>query len=752
MFITGIKKIFKSVPIAASVITGAFFLLPVENALAVANLNLSTNFQSVDSSRNYMDSAGTWDTANNREATNDNPFAAAGFPDGGDTFQLIINNVATTGNANRAFDLAISVDLPASNEIRLPQANNFPVPVAATSISGSSSCSALNNVSATQTGKTVNFSFGALDVLSPDCRYVFNLGLTTNNTVPYGLACDPGDAACDVRFNITYNEVNNTLPSENRSITHQADVNAGILILNKTGTTVSAVDGSIVSYDIEIENQGDGGLFNVTLTDTDSIHFSLDQLTIAPPFVPPDSQPAPGANTYTFNYLSSLQLTTVVASGQADITPDAASCNILNSAGVIDRTGVVTASDSGSVPYDTSNLLTIDHDASSYCELCGQGEVFIDVTNIGGITLNNVTVTEDLNQSVLGSGLSVVSGSVEYNGVSVGDPSPGAGGTFIFNVGSMDSPADGTPSIPPTDTIRIRFLVERTAGDEQGLANIDPADTPTTDLSVEATATFTSVCGANPAVITTGIDTLLLRQPNPVVTKTGWNTDAAQTLATAGPYVYGHDNDRVIWEVSVQNAGNADLEDLLIADTIGGNFDFTAVCENEPDATATAATLNAAVMQGTCIARSGLTPSTFAPPAAPDIAAGVTANYYYVGVIQGTCSNATNTSDVQWGCEGEGAAGGVNASNSNIPAANILDTADLNTSVSAFADLDPAVTDQLVVNVEFTGTHPTNFGAQAQPAGSRGRVTVTITNDTGGTVRNIDLDNVLPPNIYVVDP
>lgn len=752
MFITGIKKILKSVPIAASVITGAVFLLPVENVYAVANLNLSTDFQSVDGTRAYMDSAGTWDTANNREATNDNPFAAAGFPDGGDTFQLIINNVAATGNANRAFDLAISVGLPASNEIRLPQANNFPVPVSATSISGSSTCSALNNVRATQTGKTVNFSFPGSDVLSPDCRYVFNLGLTTNNTVPYGVACDPADAACDVRFNIAYNEVNNTPPLQNRSITHEADVNVGTLSLSKTAVTLLAVDGTPVSYNIVIRNLGNGGLFSTTLTDTDSVNFSLDQLTVAPPFVPPDTQPLPGANTYTFNYLAPGQQTTVVASGDADITPDAISCNILNSAGVIDRTGVVTASDSGSVPYDASNLLTIDHDASSYCELCGQGEVFIDVTNIGGITLNNVTITEDLNQSVLGSGLSVVNGSVEYNGVPAANPSPGVGGTFIFSLGSMDSPADGTPSVPPTDTIRIRFLVERAPGNEQGLANIDPADTPTTDLSVEATATFTSVCGANPGIITTGIDTLLLRQPNPVVTKTGWNTDAGQLVGTAGPFVYGHDSDRVIWEVSVQNSGNADLEDLLIADTIGGNFDFTAVCLNEPDATNTAATANAATMVGTCVARSGLTPGTFAPAAAPDIAAGATANYYYVGVIQGSCSNATNTSDVQWGCEGEGAAGGINASNSNIPAANILDTADLNTSVSTFADLDPAVTDQLVVNVQFTGTHPTNFGAQAQPAGSRGRVTVTITNDTGGTVRNIDLDNVLPPNIYVVDP
>jgi len=751
MLFTDMRQILKSVLITC-VIVSAVFLLPVKNVYAVANLNLSTNFQSVDGTRAYMDSAGTWDTVNNREATNNNPFAVAGFPDGGDTFQLIIDNVAGTGNVNRAFDLAISVDLPVTNEIRLPQLNNFPVPVGATSISGGSTCSALNNVRASQAGKTVNFSFGALDIISPDCRYVFNLGLTTNNVVSYGVACDPADAACDVRFNIAYNEVNNTPPLQNRSITHQADVNAGVLSLNKSGNTLLAVDGTAVNYDIDIENQGDGGLFNVTLTDTDSIHFLLGQLTIAPPFVPPDTQPAPGANTYTFNYLSANQLTTVVASGLADINPDALSCNILNSAGVIDRTGVVTASDSGSILYDVSNLLTIDHDASSYCELCGQGEVFIDVTNIGGITLNNVTVTEDLNQSVLGSGLSVVTGSVEYNGVSVVDPSPGAGGTFIFNLGSMDSPADGTPSIPPTDTIRIRFLVERTAGDEQGLANIDPADTPTTDLTVEATATFTSVCGGNPAIITTGPDTLLLRQPNPVVTKTGWNTDAGQTLGTAGPFVYGHDSDRVIWEVSVQNSGNADLEDLLIADTIGGNFDFTAVCENEPDATATAATLNAAVMQGTCVARSGLTPSTFAPPTAPDIAFGATANYYYVGVIQGGCSNATNTSDVQWGCEGEGAAGGVNASNSNIPAVNILDTADLNTSVSTFADLDPTVTDQLVINVQFTGTHPTNFGAQAEPAGSRGRVTVTITNDTGGTVRDIQLDNVLPPNIYVVDP
>ncbi|MBT8113404.1 MAG: hypothetical protein KJO47_06970, partial [Gammaproteobacteria bacterium] len=47
--------------LAKIVFAGSVFLLPVENAWAIANLNLSTSFASADAARanTYMDQAGT---------------------------------------------------------------------------------------------------------------------------------------------------------------------------------------------------------------------------------------------------------------------------------------------------------------------------------------------------------------------------------------------------------------------------------------------------------------------------------------------------------------------------------------------------------------------------------------------------------------------------------------------------------------------------------------------------------------------
>jgi len=753
MFLKGIQRLIKSASITC-VIVGAVFLLPVENALAVANLNLFTNFQSVDGTRTYMDTAGTWDSANSLDVSNSNsnanPNAPDYEPDGGDTFQLIIDNVAALGTVNRAFDLAISVDLPASNEIRLPQNSNFRVLVNRTVLSGGTSCSNLNNVRANQVGNTITFVFNGGDELSPRCRYEFNLGLTTNNTAPYAQACNPGDAACNVRFNVAYNEANNTPPLQSSFVTHQSDINAGALSLVKTATTGNAVDGTPVNYDIVITNTGNGGLFTTTLTDNDSTSFSFSQLTIAPPFVPPDPQPAFGDNTYVYNYLAAGQSTAAIASGDADIPPDAATCDILNSASVVDRTGTATASGFDSVVYNLANQLTISHDlTNSYCELCGQGEVIINIANTGGITLNNIIVNEDLSRGLplLPSGLTVVDGTVTFNGAPAPNPGAGPGGTFEWNIGSLDSPADFTPSNPITLQIRFRVQRDFPTFSHEGLADIDPADGPSTDLSLEATAIYDSVCGSSPTPVSTGIGVLALRQPEPVVAKLGWNIDAGQDQAGASQFVYGHENDNVIWQVQIQNNGAADLEDLLVQDTIGGNFDFTYMCETVGDATGAAGGTPGA----SCIAISGTTATDFLPTPSPDVVAGGVNEAFYVGEIQSSCSNVTNTGNIEWGCELDGTDGGINSTNSTILPASLIDTADLNTSVSTFPDLDPGGTDQLQITVEITGTHPTNFGATGQPPGSRGRATITILNDTGGTVRNIDLDNILPAQ-YVVDP
>jgi len=51
----------------------------------------------------------------------------------------------------------------------------------------------------------------------------------------------------------------------------------------------------------------------------------------------------------------------------------------------------------------------------------------------------------------------------------------------------------------------------------------------------------------------------------------------------------------------------------------------------------------------------------------------------------------------------------------------------------------------LEVERRLTGTNT------SQPVGSKGTMTITIRNRTGGTVKNITLRDVLPPE-YVMDP
>ncbi len=731
MVLTGIKRVIKSVLIS-SLITSTVFLWPIENARADARVSLSQSFQSADTARAnaYMDTGGTWNGST--ELLNN-----------GDSFTLsITNSEPNTTNANIAANTAynISINLTLAQGIKLP-VSPFSVSVSSTPLS-STSCPALGSVSASQSspGSAITFSVSGNADIPPQCRYDFDFELSTNNQPPY---TPVGNASFN--YTVSWSNQDGTPANPSQSDLFQVPVRTGSLTLTKTGNNVNAVDGSTVSYDVVITNTGNGGLFENDFTDTIVSNLSGIQLILASPFAPP--QPAFDVTTFTFDYLNPGQSTTVQVDSVADITADDTTCSIQNSASINDRTGQASSSDSATIPYDLANVLTISHDlANSYCELCGIGDVIINVANSGGVNLSNIVITEDLSRGVLPSGLIMV-GPLTFNGTPVAVPAPEADGTYRLNIGDLDSPLDGTPSNPSTMEIRFRVQRDFPAFTQEGLADIDPADSPSTDLSIEATAEFDSVCGSNPALISTGIAALPLRQPEPAVSKSGWNIDAGQTQGGASQFVYGHQNDRVIWQVQIQNNGQADLEDLLVQDAIGGNFDFSYMCETVGDATGAAT----GSPGSSCIAINNLVASDFLPTPNPDVIAGGTNSVFYVGEIQSSCRNFTNTGNIQWGCEADNTLGGIDSGNSIILPTSIIDTADLNTSVSTDPDLDPNVTDQLQINVQITGTHPLNFGATNQPAGSRGRVTISIVNDTGGTVRNLDIENILPAQ-YVVDP
>ena len=96
-------------------------------------------------------------------------------------------------------------------------------------------------------------------------------------------------------------------------------------------------------------------------------------------------------------------------------------------------------------------------------------------------------------------------------------------------------------------------------------------------------------------------------------------------------------------------------------------------------------------------------------------------------------------SDVQWGCEVDAPDGGI-----TVPASTGGSTPSYRTTHSA--TYSTVVTNSgLTVTQNLTGTNT------AQPVGSKGTVTLIFRNQTGGTVKNINFTDTLPPE-YVVDP
>ncbi len=395
----------------------------------------------------------------------------------------------------------------------------------------------------------------------------------------------------------------------------------------------------------------------------------------------------------------------------------------------------------------------ISHDlAFSYCELCGTGQVSILLTNPSNVTLDNMIVTENLGSS----GLTYVAGSTTYsiNGggfAATGDPavSGASGEVLTWTQNEIPALASMTASvndfIPGLETIEIRFQVQRNTVlptiNEEGLLT----DSRLINASVDYSLNSCPITG--PYSDTTGNNTLPLREPNPVVGKLGRNVDAAQGTGSYSATVYGNDNDDVIWRIQVQNTGSAALEDLHFDDLMtAGNFTINYACPSETEATNLAN--NDGVLPGgsQCIASSNNitafdvddpfgNPNNDEPLAFDDVINGGSAYIYLVGKITNSCNaNTTNTvSNINWGCEGD-------------PTVNTTTTSTGASAGSAVTTLSSLVANNgLNVTRALTGTN------LAQPIGSKGTMTITITNNTGGTVKNIQLTDVLPTQ-YVVDP
>jgi len=408
------------------------------------------------------------------------------------------------------------------------------------------------------------------------------------------------------------------------------------------------------------------------------------------------------------------------------------------------------------------NQLLVRHDpTSSFCKLCNKGEIHLIVLNNGGVLLTNVNVVENLQNS----GLTYVPNSMHYLVDGVAGPAPlaepvvsGTNGELITwtpaqipELASLYSAFNTSPNTP--QKIEIIYKVQRNTAkgfNEEGLISAN--------RTISATGTYGLFCdinATNPSRTTVNSTSfeLPIQQPVPTVTKQARNVDANQPASAYASTVYGGTADDVIWRVKVTNNGpdsRAGLEDLLVNDTIGGNFAISQICNSEANATSAAngvpadgvncinnptalsAVLNVADPFGN--------PGNDEPGSFIDTLQGGETFIYFVGKIQNTCANHTNNAAIQWGCQANSPPqGGITtpaSSGGQVPFFSNAGSASLSTAVN------PA---GVLISQSITGSN------SAQPLGSKGILTIRIRNQSGGTVRNIALDDLLPGG-YAFDP
>ena len=396
--------------------------------------------------------------------------------------------------------------------------------------------------------------------------------------------------------------------------------------------------------------------------------------------------------------------------------------------------------------------LQLQHRASSFCELCRDGDVYLEVRNEGASDLYGINITENL----AGSGLEYVLGTAEVfveggiGFVPIADHLTTTAtqivwdSTVIPDLGQLFSDLNNIPS-----EMTIRFRVRS--------SDPNPENLLAATRQITASADFNLFCGdpGLPAVVDNF--TVPLRQPVPQLTKYGRNVSAGQTASDYGAIpptlaagdVPGGARDIVIWRLDVANIGDSDLEDLELSDIIdnlgnANNFDFDFICPTDADAAASMA-LGAVV--GNCQAIAGLStvldvddpfgnPDNDEPGAFVDVLQNDNGFVYIAGRIQSFCVNNNNAGSIEWGCEVTGSPGGINASTTGVPAlASDSDTALLSTAVNPSG----VIVSQTVTGIDLL-----------PGLGVRGFVNVTVQNQSGGTIRNIQLTDLLPTD-YEID-
>jgi len=746
MLLTGVKNSWIGL-IASALFAVSCFLLPVKNASAVPTFTYNSSFNSIDPARvGYMDVGGSWDGNSDESDTT------------GDDFNFTFRNT----DAATAFDYDIQVNVPTG--FRVPAAILANPNAIDFTSSNTGICPNINNVDIDQAapGSPVTFVIPPNSDIPQNCEYSFRLGLTTNANAVTG----------NVLLNVSYSEVDNDFINRFTASRNQAvTVNAGVLTITKTTAALTASQGDIITFNVTVSSAGAGGMFDVHITDTLGASFDILTLVINEPG--PNDGFAVGADQYEFPYIAAGEVETLTVQAQVNIDPIGPPCpSLINNITSSDRVGD-SASANASVTFDTTNTLELTHNLNinnSYCEFCGTGQITLLVNNIGELALDNVVVQEDLRVS----GLTYVPGSTTFDidgAGAVAGPDPVVSGAnnqiLTWNIGRMDSLLVAGPAQPQNIEIIFQVTSNNADGFEDEELNV-------ADRRIIASANnYTLVCDGSTFSTATPLEELLIRQPQPQVNKRGRNVSAGQLNYADNPSgpadtVYGHVQDDVIWRVEIANTGGASsapLQDAIISDTIGGNFDINWVCNSEPNATVAITSVTGDPTPAGCVPAGDPVdqnipnfliddpfgnPNNDRVPNVIDVDAPANGNtfIFYVGRILGACTNQTNTADIEWGCEEDRQApyadGGIitPATNNFIaPAVTIAESADLS------ADVIPA---QLAVTQTGAGVLPNGLPNNGQPIGSKGFIRITLQNNTGATVRNIDLTDTLPPE-YVLD-
>ncbi|MFA0791604.1 isopeptide-forming domain-containing fimbrial protein [Microbulbifer echini] len=382
-----------------------------------------------------------------------------------------------------------------------------------------------------------------------------------------------------------------------------------------------------------------------------------------------------------------------------------------------------------SSPDNPSFFNILDHSYSnSWCELCGDGQVTIEI-DVPGIRsgfngtqhIENIVVTENLGTSQL----EYIPGSTWVSSGAILSEPTISGTTLRWDQNDLSALAARNENT----SLRITFGVRSRADREEDLVN--------NNRTINATASF-DYCGDS-AIDTDSME-LAIREPLPSIDKRGRNIDAGQTNYTNN--VYGNINDDVIWRIAISNGGAADMQDVRFDDLMTNpNMDINYACSsqtaalsiannngNNPGATGCVSAsnnINNFELNGSFSGGSGRT----------DIPANSTLNIYLVGKVNTSCSDGTNTvSDVQWGCEIDDDTGVGGISSPAVGSGPGSDTEAMYARVNDVLDITQVI----------TGTN------LSQPLGSAGFVTITINNQTRGSVKDIQFVSDLPDE-YVVD-